>query len=56
MAFIAAVTFLGLNGLEFEVPEDEVVAKMLALAAGELDEERAAEWIRSRIQPRSPKA
>ena len=56
VAFIAAVTFLGLNGLDFEAPEDEVVAKMLALAAGELDEEGAAEWIRSRIQTRSPKA
>jgi len=51
-AFLAAVIFLGLNGLDFEAPEDEVVEKMLALAAGELDEERVAEWFRSRVQPR----
>ena len=53
VAFIAAVTFLGLNGLEFVAPEDEVVARMLALASGDLDEEQVAEWIRSRVQPRS---
>ena len=53
VAFIAAVTFLGLNGLEFVAPEDEVVERMFALASGDLDEEQVAEWIRSRVQPRS---
>jgi death-on-curing protein len=52
VAFIAAVTFLGLNGLDFVAPEDEVVEKMLALASGELDEDGVAGWIRSRVQPR----
>ena len=53
VAFVAAVVFLGLNGLDLIAPEDEVVAKMLALAAGELDEEQLASWIRSRVQPRA---
>ena len=53
VAFIAAVTCLGLNGLDFVAPEDEVVEKMLALASGELDEDGVAGWIRSRIQSRS---
>ena len=52
VAFVAAMVFLGLNGLEFVAPEDEVVQRMLALAAGELDEEEVASWIRSRVQPR----
>ena len=53
VAFLAAVIFLGLNGLEFVAPEDEVVQQMLALASGNLDEDQVAEWIRSRVQPRS---
>ncbi len=53
VAFVAAVVFLGLNGLDLIAPEDEVVARMLALAAGELDEEQLASWIRSRVQPRA---
>jgi death-on-curing protein len=47
------VTFLGLNGLDFVAPEDEVVERMLALASGDLDEDQVADWIRSRVQPRS---
>ena len=53
VAFLAAVIFLGLNGLEFVAPEDEVVERMLALASGGMDEDQVAEWIRSRVQPRS---
>lgn len=51
IAFLTAVIFLGLNGLTFVAPEDEVVEKMLALASGDLGEKELAEWIRSRIQP-----
>ena len=51
-AFLSAVIFLGLNGLDLVAPEDEVVQKMLALAAGELGEEEIAEWFRARTQPR----
>jgi death-on-curing protein len=53
VAFVAAVTFLGLDGLDFVAPEDEVVERMLSLASGELDEEQLARWIRSRVQPRT---
>lgn len=52
IAFLAAVIFLGLNGCDLVAPEKEVVEKMLAIAAGELDEEGTAAWIRSRVQPR----
>ena len=53
IAFLVAVIFLGLNGLDFVAPEDEVVEKMLALASGELDEEQVARWFRDRTEPRS---
>jgi death on curing protein len=46
IAFLAIVTFLGLNGVEFAVSEADAVAMMFALAAGELDEESLARWIR----------
>ena len=52
ISFLAAVIFLGLNGLDLIAPEDEVVERMLALASGRLDEEALATWIRSRTQPR----
>jgi death-on-curing protein len=53
VAFLAAVTFLGLNGLAFVAPEDDVVTTMLALAAGQLDEEELTEWISSHVKPRA---
>lgn len=49
IAFLTAAVFLGLNGWEIEAPEDEVVAVMLALAAGELGADGLAEWLRSRM-------
>jgi len=52
VAFVTAVTFLGLNGLDFVADEHDVVEKTLALAAGELDEEQLADWIRSSVRPR----
>lgn len=45
-AFLAIVTFLGFNGVEFSVPEAEVAVMMLALASGEIDEEGLARWVR----------
>ena len=56
VAFLAAVVFLGLNGLAFVAPEPEVVEKSMALAAGDLDEEALAEWIRGRTEPHSESA
>ena len=52
VAFLAAVIFLGLNGLDLIAPEKEVVEKMLTLASNEVDEEALAAWIRSRLQAR----
>ena len=53
ISFLAAVIFLGLNGFDLVAPGDEVVEKMRALASGKLDEEAIANWMRSRIEPRS---
>jgi len=53
VAFLAAVIFLGLNGLDLIASEKEVVDKMLALASNEIDEEAVAAWIRSRVQART---
>jgi death on curing protein len=46
IAFLAMVTFLGLNDIEFVVPEPEAVVMMLAVATGEVDEDGLARWIR----------
>ena len=45
-AFAAIIVFLGLNGIDFVVPEAEATVAILALAAGELSEENLARWIR----------
>jgi death-on-curing protein len=45
-AFAALIVFLGLNGIEFLVEEAEATAMILALAAGEVEEEGLARWIR----------
>ncbi len=52
LSFLAAVIFLGLNGLDLIAPEEEVVETMLAVASSKLDEEAIAAWIRSRTRPR----
>jgi death-on-curing protein len=44
------VTFLGLNGIDFVVPEREVVVMMLGLAAGEVDEDGLALWIADKLR------
>ena len=60
IAFLSAVVFLGLNGFDFVPPEDELVQKTADLAAGRIDDENVAGWIRARISaaptyPTSPK-
>jgi death-on-curing protein len=45
--FLVAATFLELNGLEFIAPEESVVIKTLALAAGELKEAGYAAWLKA---------
>lgn len=43
--FMAAYTFLGINALQLEAPEEEAVLNTLALAAGELDAPDFAAWL-----------
>jgi death-on-curing protein len=47
IGFLAMVTFLGVNGWEFNASDAEVVAEITALAAGSLSEETLAVWIRT---------
>jgi death-on-curing protein len=49
IAFVTMAVFLGLNSHEIEAQEAEVVAVMMALAAGETDQEGLASWVRSRM-------
>jgi death on curing protein len=45
-SLLALYTFLGVNGIDFIVPEAEAAAIILALAAGEVDEGGLTRWIR----------
>lgn len=51
IAATAMGVFLGLNGLELEAPEPELVSAILAIAKGEWTEDELAAWIRERIIP-----
>ena len=44
-SLLAIYTFLGVNGVDFVVPEADAAAIILALAAGEVSEESLARWI-----------
>lgn len=44
-SLLALYTFLGVNGIDFVVPEAEAAAIILALAAGEVSEESLTRWI-----------
>ncbi|MGK2923762.1 MAG: type II toxin-antitoxin system death-on-curing family toxin [Methyloceanibacter sp.] len=46
IAFLSIITFLGLNEIEFVVPEAEAVVVMLEVASGDIDEENLTRWIR----------
>jgi death on curing protein len=45
-ALLAIYTFLGINDVDFVVPETDAAAMTLSLAAGEVSEENLARWIR----------
>lgn len=53
VAFVTMAVFLGLNGLEFRAAETDVVATMVALASGTLDEDALADWIRLHTETRA---
>jgi death-on-curing protein len=43
--FVAAYTFLGINGFRLEASEEDAVLQTLALAAGQLDADGYAAWL-----------
>jgi len=45
-ALLALYTFLGVNGFDFVVAEADAATMILALAAGDVDEEGLTRWIR----------
>jgi death on curing protein len=48
-AFLVMVTFLGKNGIDFVAAEDIATAAIVALAAGEIDEDGLTRWIRDSL-------
>jgi death-on-curing protein len=52
IGFLALVTFLELNGYEFEATDTEVITEILALADGSTSEESLTDWIRERSAKR----
>lgn len=51
LAWQSLTLFCALNGHDLNVETDEAVEVMLAIAAGEWDEERTADWLRSKLAP-----
>ena len=51
-AFVALELFLALNGFELNASDVDCVLTMLAVASGEMDEPRLANWIRHNIKKR----
>lgn len=50
-AFVASVTFLRMNGQQFNAEQAEAAVVFLRLAAGELSEAELAEWFRRNANP-----
>ena len=46
IGFLAMVTFLGVNGVDLDATDAEVVAEIVALADGSVKEEAFADWVR----------
>jgi len=44
-AFASIIVFLGLNGIEFDVPPEAATAMILGLAAGDINDDGLAQWI-----------
>ena len=49
-AFVAMEVFLDLNGWELSASDEACVLTMLALAAGQLEEQALAQWIRDHLR------
>jgi death on curing protein len=52
IGFLAMVTFLEMNGHEFDATDAEVVSEILALADGRLSEAELTDWVRSQCKKR----
>jgi death-on-curing protein len=51
-AFVAVELFLAINGRQLDAEDVECVMTMLGVAAGEIEEDAFAAWIRAHAQPR----
>jgi len=51
IGFVAMNMFLLVNGYEIEAPEPEIIAVMLQLANGALNESGLVDWLRSVVIP-----
>ena len=51
LAWQSLTMFCVLNGYKLEVPADDAVDLMLAIAAGELDETAVVAWLIERLEP-----
>lgn len=47
IGFLTMVTFLGVNGYDFDAAEADIIAQFLALADGRVSEDALADWIRA---------
>jgi death-on-curing protein len=50
-ALASMIVFLGLNGLDLDVPQEAATAMILSLAAGEITEELLAQWLADHVIP-----
>jgi len=50
IGFLAMVTFLGINGHQFDATDAEVVSEIVALADGSVSEDALAAWVRSHLR------
>lgn len=50
-AFVACELFLTVNGLLLEAGDDACIEQTVALAAGEIDEQAYALWLRDNVEP-----
>ena len=52
IGFLALVTFLGVNGVDFLATDADVVVQIVALAEGRVSEDALADWIRKHSSKR----
>lgn len=50
-ALASMIVFLGVNGVDLDVPQEEATAMILGLAAGEITEDLLARWIADHSKP-----